>query len=193
MDWFFQCVPLVRKTRLHFHEFMREVHRALEELRDTADPLDVLGKRIAKRYRVICIVEFDRSDVTDAMMLHKLLDQLFANGVQFVMTSNYRPDLLYPDGLHRERILPAIALLQDKLDILNVDVGTDYRKRALEQVDAYHTPLDAKANAALRDAFTAVAGVADESPVLHIEHREIHALRKAGGAVWFDFATLCGG
>ncbi len=193
MDSFYHCVPLVRKTRLHFHEFMREVHRELEELRGTADPLDVLAKRIAKRYRLICFDEFHVSDVADAMMLHRLLDQMFANGVQFVMTSNYRPDLLYPDGLHRERILPAIALLQDKLDILNVDVGTDYRKRTLEQVSAYHTPLDATANSALRDAFTAIAGVADESPVLHIEHREIHALRKAGGAVWFDFATLCGG
>ncbi|MDF6762866.1 cell division protein ZapE, partial [Escherichia coli] len=118
---------------------------------------------------------------------------LFANGVQFVMTSNYRPDLLYPDGLHRDRVLPAIALLQEKLDILNVDAGVDYRKRAMEQVQAYYTPLGAKANSALRDAFTAVAGVPDESPVLRIEHREIRAARKAGGVVWFDFATLCGG
>ncbi|WP_413706725.1 cell division protein ZapE [Ralstonia sp. Ralssp110] len=193
MDAFYSCVPLVRKTRLHFHEFMREVHRQLEELRGRADPLDELARRIAKRYRLICFDEFHVSDVADAMILHRLLDQLFANGVQFVMTSNYRPDLLYPDGLHRDRVLPAIALLQEKLDVLNVDAGVDYRKRAMEQVQAYYTPLGAKANSALRDAFTAVAGVPDESPVLRIEHREIRAARKAGGVVWFDFATLCGG
>lgn len=193
MDAFYSCVPLVRKTRLHFHEFMREVHRQLEELRGRADPLDELARRIAKRYRLICFDEFHVSDVADAMILHRLLDQLFANGVQFVMTSNYRPDLLYPDGLHRDRVLPAIALLQEKLDVLNVDAGVDYRKRAMEQVQAYYTPLGAKANSALRDAFTAVAGVSDESPVLCIEHREIRAARKAGGVVWFDFATLCGG
>ncbi len=193
MDAFYSCVPLVRKTRLHFHEFMREVHRQLEELRGRADPLDELARRIAKRYRLICFDEFHVSDVADAMILHRLLDQLFANGVQFVMTSNYRPDLLYPDGLHRDRVLPAIALLQEKLDVLNVDAGVDYRKRAMEQVQAYYTPLGAKANSALRDAFTAVAGVSDESPVLRIEHREIRAARKAGGVVWFDFATLCGG
>ncbi len=193
MDAFYSCVPLVRKTRLHFHEFMREVHRQLEELRGRADPLDELARRIAKKYRLICFDEFHVSDVADAMILHRLLDQLFANGVQFVMTSNYRPDLLYPDGLHRDRVLPAIALLQEKLDVLNVDAGIDYRKRAMEQVQAYHTPLGAKANSALRDAFAAVAEGPDDSPVLHIEQREIRAARKAGGVVWFDFATLCGG
>jgi cell division protein ZapE len=193
MDSFYACVPVVRKTRLHFHEFMREVHRELEELRGIADPLDELARRIAKRFRLICFDEFHVNDVADAMILHRLLQQLFDNGVQFVMTSNYRPDLLYPDGLHRDRVLPAIALLQARMDVLNVDAGIDYRKRALEQVQAYHTPLGAKANAALRDAFVAIAGVADESPILHIEHREIRALRKAGGAVWFDFNTLCGG
>ncbi|MGY8525205.1 cell division protein ZapE [Paracidovorax citrulli] len=193
MDSFYLCVPVVRKTRLHFHEFMREVHRQLEELRGRPDPLDELAKRIARKYRLICFDEFHVSDVADAMILHRLLDQMFANGVQFVMTSNYRPDQLYPDGLHRDRILPAIALLEKKLDVLNVDAGIDYRKRTLEQVQAYYTPLDAQASAALRDAFTSLAGVADESPLLHIENRELRALRRADGVVWFDFATLCGG
>lgn len=193
MDSFYEVVPLERKTRLHFHEFMREVHRELEDLRGQADPLDILAKRIAKRYRLICFDEFHISDVADAMLLYRLLDQMFENGMQFVMTSNYRPDLLYPDGLHRDRVLPAIALLQDKLDILNVDAGIDYRKRTLEQVQAYHHPLNDASQAALTAAFNALAEIHDEDPVLHIEQREIRALRRAGGAVWFDFATLCGG
>ena len=193
MDSFYAVVPLARKTRLHFHEFMREVHRQLEELRGTADPLDELAKRIAKRYRLICFDEFHISDVADAMMLYRLLDQLFKNGVQFVMTSNYHPDTLYPDGLHRDRLLPAIELLKDKLDIVNVDAGVDYRHRAMAGVAAYYTPLGAEADRALRHAFKESAAVPDESPLLRIEQREIKALRRADGVVWFDFATLCGG
>ncbi|AOJ03555.1 MULTISPECIES: cell division protein ZapE [Burkholderia] len=193
MDSFYAVVPVQRKTRLHFHEFMREVHRELEELKGQADPLDELARRIAKRYRLICFDEFHVSDIADAMILYRLLDRLFLNGVQFVMTSNYDPDDLYPDGLHRDRMLPAIALLKDKLDVLNVDAGIDYRQRTLTQVRMYHTPLGAEADRALRHAFAQLAAVPDESPILHIEKREIKALRRADGVVWFDFATLCGG
>ncbi|CAB3784875.1 Cell division protein ZapE [Pararobbsia alpina] len=193
MDSFFACVPVQRKTRLHFHEFMREVHRQLQELKGRADPLDELARRVAKRYRLICFDEFHVSDVADAMILYKLLQGLFENGVQFVMTSNYAPDDLYPDGLHRDRILPAIELLNGRLDVLNVDAGIDYRQQTLAQVQAYLTPLGANADKALRKAFASLAAVPDESPLLHIEQRELRALRKADGVVWFDFATLCGG
>jgi cell division protein ZapE len=109
------------------------------------------------------------------------------------MTSNYDPDLLYPDGLHRDRMLPTIALLKDKLDVMNVDAGVDYRTRSLEQVESYHTPLGAASDQALRDAYAKIADTADEDPRVHIEEREIRALRRAGGVIWFDFATLCGG
>src|SRR6478672_6073945 len=193
MDSFYSVVPLVRKTRLHFHEFMREVHRQLDELKGVADPLDEVARRIAKKYRLICFDEFHVSDIADAMILYNLLKALFDNGVSFIMTSNYDPDLLYPDGLHRDRMLPTIALLKDKLDILNVDAGTDYRKRALEQVESYYTPLGAAADQALRTAWTKIAETADEDPHVRIEGREIRALRRAGGIIWFDFATLCGG
>jgi cell division protein ZapE len=172
---------------------MREVHRELRELQGTVNPLDVLGQRIAKRYKLICFDEFHVADITDAMILHRLLDALFANGVGFVTTSNFRPDDLYPGGLHRDRILPAIALLNQKLEVINVDNGTDYRRRTLEQVDLYHTPLSEQADAAMTDAFNRLAETHDEDPVLHIEAREIRARRKAGGLVWFDFKTLCGG
>lgn len=193
MDSFYSVVPVVRKTRLHFHEFMRDVHRQLDELKGVADPLDEVARRIAKKHRLICFDEFHVSDIADAMILYNLLKALFDNGVSFVMTSNYVPDALYPDGLHRDRILPAIGLLKDRMDVLNVDAGNDYRKRAMEQVEAYHTPLGAEADRALRKAFARLAETADEDPRLHIEAREIRALRRAGGAIWFDFATLCGG
>ena len=193
MDSFFSVVPVVRKTRVHFHEFMRDVHRQLDELKNVSDPLDHVARNIAKKYRLICFDEFHVSDIADAMILYNLLSALFANGVSFIMTSNYDPDLLYPDGLHRDRMLPTIALLKDKLDVLNVDAGIDYRKRALEQVNSYYTPLGAAADQALRTAYAKIAEIADEDPHLRIEGREIRCLRRAGGIVWFDFATLCGG
>ncbi len=193
MDCFFQSVPLLRKGRLHFHEFMREVHRELQELKGTPDPLDELGRRIARRFRLICFDEFHIADVTDAMILHRLLLALFANRVSLVTTSNFHPDGLYPNGLHRERVLPAIALLKDRLEIVGVDGGIDYRRRMLERITLYHTPLGPAADAAMNHAFEQLAEARDEDPVLHIEHRELHARRKASGVVWFDFAVLCGG
>jgi cell division protein ZapE len=193
MDCFFQAVPLQRKTRLHFHEFMREVHRELQELKGTVNPLDELGKRIARKFRLICFDEFHVADVTDAMILHRLLDALFANRVSIVTTSNFAPDALYPNGLHRDRILPAIELLKQQLEVINVDNGTDYRRRTLEQVQLYHMPLGPAADAALEATFNQLAESRDEDPLLHIEHRALKAVRRAGGVVWFDFRTLCGG
>lgn len=193
MDCFYGAVPIKRKTRLHFHEFMREVHRELRDLQGTVNPLDELGKRIAKRYRLICFDEFHVADITDAMILHRLLAALFDNGVGFVTTSNFHPDDLYPNGLHRDRILPAIALLKGQLELIGVDNGTDYRRRTLEQATLYHTPLSPKADAGMAETFKSLAESQDENPVLQIEFRQIQARRKAGGVVWFDFKTLCGG
>lgn len=193
MDSFYVVVPLVRKTRIHFHEFMRGVHRELDDLKGMANPLHEVARRIAKRYRLICFDEFHVSDIADAMILYNLLSVLFELGVSFIITSNYAPGMLYPDGLHRDRMLPTIELLQSKLDVMNVDAGTDYRMRAFERVAAYHVPLNAASDQALRDAFAGIAESADESPVVRIESREFRALRRAGGVIWFDFATLCGG
>lgn len=193
MDSFFSVVPLVRKTRLHFHEFMRGVHRQLDELKGIADPLDEVARRIARRYRLICFDEFHVSDIADAMILHNLLKALFDHGVSFIMTSNYDPDTLYPDGLHRDRMLPTIALLKERLDILNVDAGIDYRKKLMEQVAAYHVPPGPAADRALRHAFDRLAETADQDAHIRIGMRDVKCLRRAGGAIWFDFATLCGG
>jgi cell division protein ZapE len=193
MDCFYSAVGIKRKTRLHFHEFMREVHRQLTLLQGTVDPLDELARRMARKYRLICFDEFHVADITDAMILHRLLDALFAQGVGFVTTSNFRPDDLYPNGLHRARILPAIALLNEKLAVVPIGDGTDYRLRALEDVVFYHVPNGPAADAAMTQAFGRLAEVYDEDPTLHIEARQIAARRRAGGVVWFDFKVLCGG
>jgi cell division protein ZapE len=111
----------------------------------------------------------------------------------FVMTSNYPPPALWPNGLNRERFLPTIDLLLEWLDVLEIDTGTDYRFRTLEQVSAYHVPDDAAAEAALGAAFERMATGPDESPKLLVEGRPLPARRRAGSAVWFDFAALCDG
>ena len=193
MDCFYNAVPLKRKTRLHFHEFMREVHRELRDLQGIVNPLDELATRMAKRFKLICFDEFHVSEITDALILHRLLTALFEQGVGFMTTSNFKPDDLYPSGMHRDRILPAIALLNANLEVINVDNGTDYRSRTLEQIKMYHHPWGTVADAAMSEAFAKLAESVDEDAVLHIEAREIHAKRKAGGVVWFDFKTLCGG
>ena len=193
MDCFFRAVPLKRKTRLHFHEFMREVHRELQALKGVVDPLDELGRRIARRFRLICFDEFHVADVTDAMILHRLLAALFANRVSIVTTSNFHPDALYPNGLHRDRILPAIELLKQHLEVIDVDAGTDYRQITLQQVALYHCPLGEEADLAMQHAFDRLAEARDDDPVMQIEHRTLQARRRAGGVVWFDFRTLCGG
>ncbi|HTN48154.1 MAG TPA: cell division protein ZapE [Burkholderiaceae bacterium] len=193
MDAFFATVPVIRKTRVHFHEFMRGVHAEMHELRGTPDPLDEVALRVARRHRLICFDEFHVSDIADAMILYRLLDRLFALNTGFVLTSNYTPDALYPDGLHRDRLLPAIALLKDRLDIVQVDGGVDYRRRAMERIEAYVTPWGEAAERSLAEAFERVAEAEDDEPILHIESRTIRARRRAGGVVWFDFAVLCGG
>ncbi len=193
MDCFYNAVPLRRKTRLHFHEFMREVHRELADLQGTVNPLDALAKRMAVRFRLICFDEFHVADVTDAMILHRLLEAMQKYGIGMVATSNFHPDGLYPDGLHRDRILPAIELLKRTMEVVNVDHGVDYRRRTLEHVRLYLMPLGKATEQEMEATFEQLAEAQDENPVLRIEGREIRAIRRAGGVVWFDFRTLCGG
>lgn len=193
MDAFYHCVPLVRKTRVHFHHFMRDIHRKLQTLKGETDPLSIVARDIAKKYRLLCFDEFHVSDIADAMLLSRLLEYLFQNGVVFCMTSNYPPDNLYPNGLQRANFLPAIALLKQNLDIVHVDGGVDYRLRALERIDAYHYPLTPAAEQSLRKAFEEIREGADESVALPIEGRNITARRCASGIVWFEFDAICKG
>ncbi len=193
MDGFYATVPIRRKARVHFHAFMRSVHEELATLTDQPDPLAAVAARIARRYRLVCFDEFHVADIADAMILARLLSALFTAGVVFVLTSNYPPKGLYPDGLQRERFVPAIALLERWLDVVEVDGGTDYRLRVLEQVDAYHVPSGPAADALLERAFERMRTGPDEDPRLAIEGRTLTARKRAGSAVWFDFAALCDG
>jgi cell division protein ZapE len=194
VDAFFDCLPFERKRRQHFHRFMAEVHEALRHLPKQPDPLEVVAAHFARQTRVLCFDELFVSDITDAMLLGGLLRALFARGVTVVATSNVPPDDLYRDGLQRALFLPAIALLKEHLEVLNTDGGTDYRLRALERAEIYHTPLDEGAERALLDAFQRLApepGRADEA--LEVDGRSIPARLCADGVIWFDFRTICGG
>ena len=193
MDAFYSSLPVERKARLHFHEFMRGVHDQLKQLRSQSDPLEVVAKTIAQRYEIICFDEFHVSDIADAMILHKLLHELFEQGVSFVMTSNYEPSLLYTDGLHRDRILPAIELIKRRMDILNVDTGVDYRRRSLEQMRLYLTPITEQTHTELTEAFQNLTGDAPVASQIEIESRQLPVLACHNNVVWFDFKTLCEG
>ncbi|MEO8411274.1 MAG: cell division protein ZapE [Propionivibrio sp.] len=198
MDCFFSSVPYVRKRRVHFHAFMQEIHVGLKEFKGEADPLLKVAERIATANRLICFDEFHVSDIADAMILRRLLEALFARGVVFVMTSNYPPDKLYPDGLQRENFLPAIALIKANVDVLHVDSGVDYRLRTLDQLEIFHFPIDADSAARMRDYFAAMEGNYGEADgeaggEVEILGRRIPTLRRGRGAIWFDFKSLCGG
>src|SRR5215470_3016797 len=193
MDAFYAALPYRRKTRAHFHAFMKAVHDDLRQHKNAVDPLAAVAARIARRYRVICFDEFHVSDVADAMILGRLLTALFQHGTVFVMTSNYRPDDLYPNGLQRQNLLPTIALIKQWLDIVQVDGGTDYRLRELEHAACYYTPLSDGVDAELAERFERMRPGPDEDPRLDVEARTLKARKRAGSLVWFDFATLCDG
>jgi len=177
---------------VHFHHYMRDVHRELEELKGREDPLSALAGRIAKRHRLICFDEMHINDIADAMIVGRLLSRTLDLGVVYCMTSNYHPDQLYKDGLKRENFLPAIGLLKERLDVLHVEGGIDYRQKMLEGVKTYHAPLGADTDRALIEAFGKIAEVEEEFHELDVEGRVIAYRHRAGGVVWFDFKVICG-
>ena len=193
MDCFFKAVPYQRKRRVHFHAFMREIHERLLSVKHEADPLARVAEQVAKETRLMCFDEFHVSDIADAMILGRLMQALFDAGVLFCITSNYAPDGLYPNGLQRSRLLPTIALLNGKLDVIKVDAGVDYRLRALEQANIYLVPADAAAEAQLKATFTRLAHGVGHTRTIRVLGREVPVIQRAPGVAWFDFATLCGG
>src|SRR4029078_6361712 len=131
MDAFFKVSRHRRKRRVHFHEFMREIHARMRALSGQEDPLDAISTEIARDLRLLAFDEFHVSDIADAMILARLLELLIEKGVVLVLTSNYRPDALYPNGLQRARFLPAIEILKKDLDVVELSGATDHRRRLL--------------------------------------------------------------
>lgn len=194
MDCFFECLPFDDKSRMHFHRFMRFVHHELKGLGEGLDPLQTIADRLRQRARVLCFDEFHVADITDAMLLGRLLAALFERGVTLVATSNQAPDKLYWDGLQRAQFLPAIELIKQYTEVIHLDGNVDYRLRTLEKAEIYHCPLDDAARVSLNASFERMAseiGTRDE--VLEVEGRGIQTVRCADGLVWFEFDEICAG
>ena len=196
MDTFFDCLPFQEKTRMHFHHFMRCVHQELTLLEGEKNPLEKVADRLAAKSRIICFDEFFVADITDAMILGGLFEQLFSRGVTLVATSNVEPDNLYRDGLQRARFLPAIDLLKQHTLVVNVDGGVDYRLRLLEQAKTYHYPLSDGTHQKLVNAFAALAADLNHdtsNQPMQIAGREIPCIHNCEDLAWFSFEALCDG
>lgn len=196
MDVFFESLPFDEKMRTHFHRFMQRVHAELTALKRQKNPLKSVARTIAAEARVICFDEFFVSDIADAMILGGLLAHLMEEGVTLVATSNILPDRLYENGLQRERFLPAIALLKQSTDVVELDGGIDYRLRSLQQARIYYSPLGAPADAELLRSFRNLApdhAVVEDAEPVEVLGRQIMSRMSADDVIWFDFADLCGG
>ena len=194
MDVFYDSLPFSDKMRIHFHRFMQQTHRQLRDLQGKKNPLEIIGRNIAAEARILCFDEFFVSDITDAMILGGLMEQLFKQGVVLVGTSNIEPNDLYKEGLQRDRFLPAIALINQHTRVLNVDGGTDYRLRTLQRAEIYHFPLDAGAEKSLSDSFRRLApDKVIKGQSIDIEGRPITTRYLADDVLWCDFLDLCDG
>ena len=192
MDSFFNCAPVAKKRRIHFHRFMQEVHQRLNALTGQAEPLAGVARDVAKDTRLLCLDEFHITDITDAMLMRKLLEGLMEQGVVVLTTSNFSPDALYLHGLQRQQFMPAIDLIKQNFDIINVDGGVDYRLRELEKAGVYHIGADADERMAREFIAIACHDISDVTQ-LDIDGRAIPVRRDARDVVWFDFSALCDG
>ncbi|MGL6261625.1 cell division protein ZapE [Vibrio sp. WXL103] len=194
MDTFFHALTNPNKLRVHFHRFMYRVHDDLKALGEVEDPLEIVADQIASETDIICFDEFYVSDITDAMILAGLFNALFARGIILVATSNIAPKDLYRNGLQRARFLPTIALIEAHCQILNVDSGTDFRLRTLEQAEIYHAPLDAQADINLERYFAelTVHCTPDEhEQVIEVNHRQLEVVASCEGVLFATFEQLC--
>ncbi|MBP5981008.1 MAG: AFG1 family ATPase [Halomonas sp.] len=194
VDTFYEALPFPEKMRTHFHRFMQRVHNELTHYKGEKNPLTLIAGKFASEARVICFDEFFVKDITDAMILANLLEALFERGVVLVATSNIVPDELYKDGLQRARFLPAIDLVKRHCDVVNVDSGVDYRLRALERAEIFHSPLDEEAEQELARSFREIAGQEGETDApLEVNHRVLKTRRLQENVAWFEFLELCDG
>jgi cell division protein ZapE len=194
MDAFYACLPYRRKRRIHFHNFMAEVHHEMKLLANESDPLIALAERIARSTRLLCLDEFHVDDIADAMILGRLIAALFERGVVLMTTSNYPPDGLYPNGLQRQNFLPAIDLLKREMKVLKVDSGNDYRMQAMAREPMFMVPADASSEARMEALFKRIAaGTQQIEGHVVVRNRSFPVKKYSRTVAWFDFKELCGG
>jgi cell division protein ZapE len=200
MDLFFETSPVARRRRAHFHEFMSDVHERVHAYRQKLkrgevtgdDPIAPVAAEIADEAWLLCFDEFHVTDIADAMILGRLFTRLFEYGVVVVVTSNVAPDDLYRDGLNRGLFLPFIALLREKMNVMRLDARTDFRLEKLVGAPVWHVPADAKADAAMDQAWRRLTGGQHGAPYqIMNKGRVIPVPRAAKGVARFGFADLC--
>lgn len=201
MDLFFADAPVARKRRVHFHEFMLEVQARLHSRREElaargaspeSDTIVPIAKQIAAETRLLCFDEFQVTNIADAMILGRLFETLFAEGITVIATSNRAPDDLYKNGLQRDRFLPFIELVKQRLEVLELGGAQDYRMGRLRELDLYLTPLGAWATKKLDEAFRALSNGADGDPrVLRTQGRDVEVPRAAPGVAMAHFMDWC--
>ena len=194
IDLFYDQLPIAQKRRTHFHRFMREVHERLREHAGERDPLAIIAREWRASLRVLVLDEFFVGDIGDAMLLGRLLERLFGEGVVLVTTSNTPPHDLYKDGLQRARFLPAIALIERDCHVLELAGATDYRLRELVRSPVYRAPLDAGSDAWLESRWHALGGDDGHRDAgIVVDGRRIAVRARSRGMAWFDFDALCEG
>lgn len=196
MDLFYDCLPLEKKLRTHFHRFMQRVHGELASLQGEKNPLELIADKMADEAKVLCFDEFFVEDIGDAMILAGLLDALMQRGVVLVATSNITADRLYQDGLQRERFLPAIELIKRHTRIIEIQAGVDYRLRSLSQATLYHYPIVEATEQLLLDCFYDLAPdklEVKEGEIIELLDRKLQTRYCADDVVWFEFEHLCDG
>ncbi|MEM7214025.1 MAG: cell division protein ZapE [Pseudomonadota bacterium] len=200
MDMFFELVPHKRKRRAHFNDFMQDaqdrIHKHRQEFKAgkvrEEDPIPVVGKQLADEARVLCFDEFTVTDIADAMILGRLFETLFENGVVIVATSNVQPENLYRDGLNRKIFLPFIDLLIKNVDVIRLDARTDFRLEKLDKAPVYHFPLDANAQSAMQSIWKRLTGTEQGRPIsIPLKGRELEVHEFAGGVARMTFDSLC--
>ncbi|MEQ8862756.1 MAG: cell division protein ZapE [Thalassobaculum sp.] len=197
MDLFYEAAPVSAKRRVHFHEFMQEVHGLIHRFRQQGgagdSPILQAAATVAEQVSLLCFDEMEVRDIADAMILARLFTALFERGVVVVTTSNRPPDDLYKGGLHRDRFLPFIELLKERLDVADLGDGTDYRRDRLAGETLFFTPADADARAGLDRLFGELSGGAEPEPdSVVVLGRELEVTRAAKGVARFSFEELCG-
>ena len=192
MSTFFHCLPFEKKLRLHFHEFMQQIHAALNELQGNKDPLKIVAKQWAQKTHVLCFDEFFVKDIADAMTLFNILKALFAEGICLIATSNVPLDDLYKNGLQRDRFLPAIKLLHEHVTEIEVDNHVDYRLRHSRPAHTFLTPLNEETHHQMMEAFHYYANneMASGDPIT-IHDRPIQTVLHTKSILWCTFHELC--
>lgn len=193
MDGFYLQLQIERKMRAHFHQFMRHFHEDMKKRETEKDPLLAVADGLSEQFSLVCFDEFHVSDITDAMILGRLLKRLLDNGTHLVATSNYAPAQLYPNGLARDRFLPAIAMLEERLEMFALDGAEDYRLRHINNEGKVFFHPHNGGSAALHNIFDKLACGIVLSPQIKTKGRQIPAKARSSDVIWFSFSQLCAG